>query len=120
MSIHTLSPKVVIYKVDPTSQVTARVLIGDGQRGGWAIGFDQATVKKGSSPDQVAIGTGPAIKDRLLQVTTTVVDVRIETNRLSAVLTLAGGPQGDMEVPQAYDDGTDGDTAIFTTLVLFQ
>jgi hypothetical protein len=114
-------PKWISYKVTPTSKVTVRVAIGDAQQGGWAIGFGPGDVKKGSEPDPVPIDGGEeGIIGRTLQVVATVVDVRPETNRLSATVTVSGGPDGDVKVPQSYDDGSDGDVALLTTLVGFE
>jgi hypothetical protein len=120
MSIHNPIPKFVTYLVEPVSQLTAKVTIGDAQSGGWAIGFDDTHVKKGSGEDPVPVGSGRDVKGKLLQIVVTVVDVRPETNHLSCTVTIAGGPSGPVEVEQAYDEGGDGDTAIFTTLVQFQ
>lgn len=120
MSIHNVFPKLVRYPIDPTCQLVAKVLIGDGQRGGWAIGFDDAKAQKGSAEDPVPIGVGKDIRGDLLQIVVTVVDVRPETNRLSCTVGIAGGPSGPVEVKQAFDGGADGDTAIFTTLVQLQ
>jgi len=120
MSIHTPGPKWLDYKVAGKSDVTVRVSIGDGQLGGWAIGFGTDDIKKGSDPDRVSIGAGKDIKGRILQVVATVVDVRPETNRLSATVTVSGGPDGDVRVPHSFDEGENGDTAILTTLVGFE
>jgi hypothetical protein len=120
VSIHNPMPKLINYRVAPKSKVTVRVTIGDAQQGGWAIGFGPADVKKGSEPDPVPIGVGKAVKGRTLQVVATVVDVRPETNRLSATVTVSGGPDGDVKVPQSYDDGSAGDSALLTTLVGFE
>lgn len=119
MSIHNPMPKWIDYEVAKASKVTVRVTIGDAQVGGWAIGFDPKDVMKGSEPDPVDVGTGQEVKGRILQVVATVVDVRPETNRLSAVVTVSGGPRGDVKVPQSFDDGSDGDSALLTTLVSF-
>jgi hypothetical protein len=120
MSVHVPTPKVLRYKVGAAPLITARVIIGDAQQGGWAMGFDPSSVKKGSEPDPVPVGSAAEVKDRVLQIITTAVDVRPETNRLSATTTIAGGPDGQKSVVQMVDDGNDGDTAVFTTLVIFE
>ena len=119
MSIHMLSAKPIIYPIGASSNVTATVIIGDGQGGGWTVAFDDK-LRKGSDSTPMPVGAGAAITDKVLQVVVTAVDIRKETNRLSTVLRLSGGSVGDMEVPQSFDDGSDGDVAVFTTLVLFQ
>jgi len=99
--------------------LTALVTIGDGQRGGWAIRVGGKTTK-GSDPVQVALGDGAALQGKVVQVVVTVVDVRPETNRLSAIVEISGGPGGALAVEQTVDDGGDGDVAMFTTVVLFE
>jgi hypothetical protein len=120
VSIHNPIPKFIRYRVEPASKVTVAVSIGDAQEGGWAIGFDPSAVKKGSDAKPIEIGTGAAVKGRTLQVVATVVDVRPETNRLSAVVTVSGGLDGAATVVQSFDNGADGDTALLTTLVAFE
>ena len=120
MSIHNPIPKWVTYKVNSNSNVKVRVLIGDAQQGGWAVGFGTDDIKKGTDPDAISVGTGKEVKGRTLQVVATVVDVRPETNRLSTTVIISGGPGGDLKVPQSYDDGANGDCAILTTLVDFE
>jgi hypothetical protein len=119
VSIHNPIPKFISYKVEPASAIEVTVAIGDGQTGGWAIGFGAGDVQKGSGNAPVRIGAGGAIKGRTLQVVATVVDVRPETNRLSAIVTVSGGPAAAVTVVQSYDAGSDGDVAILTTLVDF-
>jgi hypothetical protein len=120
VSIHNPIPTFKTYKVEPDSKITVSVLIGDAQMGGWAMGFDPDGAKKGSDSTPVAIGTGVEVKGRILQVVVTAVDVNPLTNRLSAVVTVSGGPGGPLTVTQSYDGGATGDTALLTTLVDFE
>jgi len=120
MSIHTPTPKWLSYRVGAESDVSVRVAIGDAQLGGWAIGFGTDNVQKGSEADPVPVGVGKDIKGRILQIIATAVDVRPETNRLSATVTVSGGPDGDIKLPHSFADGGNGDSAIFTTLVGFE
>ena len=120
MSIHNPIPMFVTYKVEPNSKIAVSASIGDAQMGGWAMGFDPQTAKKGSDATPVSMGTGAEVKGRILQVVVTAVDVNPLTNRLSAVVTVSGGPGGPLTVTQSYDDGATGDTALLTTLVEFE
>jgi hypothetical protein len=120
MSVFKPDPELRVYKVDDTSKVTAKVTIGEGQRGGWSMGLGDQPTKKGSDEKPVDLGTGQEVRGQFLQVDVTVVDVRIETNRLSSVVTIDGGPAGPIAIPQVIMDNADGDVALFSTVVMFQ
>jgi hypothetical protein len=97
------------------------VVIGDAQGGGWIIAWDdQHVVAKGSDPVVVNIGPGSELAGRVLQIITTAVDIRSQTNRLSCTVTLDGGVQGKQQVVSTWDDGSDGDAAIFATVIGFE
>jgi hypothetical protein len=66
------------------------------------------------------LGTGAAIVGEFLQVDVTAVDVRKETNRLSSIVTIDGGPAGPLAIPQNVTGNADGDVAVFSTVVMFQ
>jgi hypothetical protein len=103
------------------SNVTLHVVIGEAQGGGWVIAWDdQHIVAKGSDPQTIDIGKGKDIANRTIQVVATAIDVRPQTNRLSSTLTISGGADGDKQLVSRWDDGNDGDIAIFTTMVGFQ
>lgn len=120
MSIH-LETGTVDYEVVAESRVTVRVTIGEAQAGGWVIGWDSDhVIAKGSAPTDVDIGRGADLRGRTLQVAATAVDVRRETNRLSATLVVTGGVAGAQQFTTAWDDGGDGDVAVFTTLIGFR
>lgn len=119
MSIHVV-PDSCSYQIDDASVVTVRVTIGDAQGGGWVIAWDdKSIVAKGADPDLVTIGIGKDLRGRTLQVAATAVDIRMETNRLSSVLTLDGGIGGQQRFVGSWNGGTDGDVAVFATLVKF-
>jgi hypothetical protein len=65
------------------------------------------------------VGQGKDIRARTLQIVATALDIRQETNRLSSVITISGGPDGTKTLTHQYGDGGTGDTAIFTTMVKF-
>lgn len=120
MSIHVKASS-EIYEVDPDSNVTVRVTIGDAQAGGWLVAWDdENVVAKGSDPATVSIGRGKDLKNRTLQVAATAIDVRPETNRLSSTLVINGGSQGQKQLLSRWDEGDDGDVAIFTTMIGFR
>lgn len=122
MSVFKPDPEARVYTVEPTSNVTASVIIGNAGRGGWAMTLTgQATVKgTDSDTNPVPLGNGAALVGKFLQVDVTVIDVRPETNRLSSIVTINGGPGGPLPIPQEVQDEADGDAAIFTTMVMFQ
>ena len=120
MSIHNPIPQFLTYRVHPSSEVTVAIAIGDAQTGGWAFGFGPDGVTKGSGDAPTSVGKGADLVGKMLQVVATVVDVRPETNRLSAVVTLAGGPGGAKNVTSSFDGGSAGDSALLTTLVMFE
>jgi hypothetical protein len=119
MSIHIV-PTTETYQVRDDSVVTVRITIGEAQGGGWIVAWDaQHVIAKGADPDVVRIGTGSELRGRKLKVITTAVDIRPETNRLSRTLALDGGDGGKRQVVDRWDDGADGDAAVFTTEVRF-
>ena len=121
MSVFKPDPQCRVYKVAPNSNVTAAVTIGNAQRGGWAMSVLAETFK-GTDEDTAPepLGTGGALSGQFLQVDITVVDIREETDRLSAVVAIDGGLAGRIEIPQEVRDTADGDVAVFTTVVMFQ
>jgi hypothetical protein len=119
MHIHTQKPQSLDYAVADDSKVTVRVVVGDAQGGGWHIDLDDVSLGKGGEPVEVPIGDGKAIRGKELQIVVSAVDIQPATNRLSATVTLDGGKNGKKSVEQRYDEGSDGDLAIFTTLIDF-
>lgn len=119
MSIHVVT-KSTRYRVGD-GPVTVRVVIGDAQAGGWIVAWDdQHILAKGGEPRTVVVGKGTDIVGRPLQVSATAIDVRPETNRLSSLLTISGGPDGDSEIASIFEDGSDGDAAVFATMIGFE
>ena len=119
MSIHIISTTET-YRVRDDAKVALRVAIGEAQGGGWMVAWDADTlIAKGSEPDPIDLGPGSELRGRVLQVAVTAVDIRSETNRLSRTLTLDGGADGRKQFLDRWDDGTDGDAAVFTTMIGF-
>lgn len=119
MSVHVPRPQSLSYPVDDGSQVVVQITIGDAQGGGWSLDLDDTRFGKGNGSDPVPVGDGKTIRGKELQVAVSVLDIQPQTNRLSATIVIDGGPQGKQTVPHRYDEGDDGDLAIFTTLVEF-
>lgn len=120
MSVHIVTASRA-YVVDKDSVVSVRVVIGEAQAGGWVIAWDSDhVIAKGKDERDVAIGPGSELRGRTLQVVATAVDVRPETNRLSSTLILTGGRDGEQRFVSRWDDGSDGDAAVFSTLVELQ
>jgi hypothetical protein len=120
MSIH-IETDTMDYGVVADAMITIQVTIGDAQAGGWIVGWDSDhVVAKGSEPRAVQVGLGSSVRGRTLQVVATAIDVRPETNRLSSTLVISGGAAGTEQVVSAWDEGNDGDIAVFTTLIGFQ
>lgn len=119
MSVHA-SADSLLYNVKDDSEVTVHVVIGEAQGGGWVVAWDSAQViMKGSAAEVVTVGQGKDIRAKTLQIVATAIDIRLETNRLSSVITISGGPEGTKTMTHQYGDGGTGDTAIFTTMVRF-
>lgn len=120
MSIHIVTNSET-YNVKNDANVTLRVIIGEAQGGGWVIAWDSDhVVAKGDAPRVVDLGRGTDVAGRTLQVIATAVDIRSETNRLSSTLTIDGGVHGTKQLVSQWDDGGQGDVAIFTTMIGFQ
>jgi hypothetical protein len=120
MSIH-VSVDSLVYSTTDESHVQVRVMIGDAQGGGWVVCWDADNIiQKGSDSVPVSIGVGKDIRNKVLQIIATVVDIRPETNRLSSTATISGGVGGPKTLVHTHDDGAEGDSAIFTTMVQFQ
>jgi hypothetical protein len=120
MSIHIVT-NTEKYNIKNDCNVTVRVIIGEAQGGGWVIAWDSDhVVAKGNAPQVIDIGRGNDIAGRTLQVVTTAVDIRTETNRLSSTLTIDGGADGAKQLVSRWENGNDGDVAVFTTMIRFQ
>jgi hypothetical protein len=120
MSVHFVA-KSIVYKVASDSAVTVQVVIGDAQGGGWVVAWDdQHVIAKGSASQPVEVGLGKEIAGRALQVVATAVDTNGQTNRLSSMLTVDGGTDGSQQLVSTWNDGADGDAAVFATMIGFQ
>ena len=111
--------RVHMYEVGGAAarKITARVTIGEGQRGGWAAFLDDKLLEKGSGPKVLGLGEAAALRGRQLLINSVVIDVRPETNRLSVTTRIKGGRK---ELLARHKNvGDDGATANYVTVVLF-
>jgi hypothetical protein len=109
--------KVFSYHVDDDSNVTAKVTIGNGQAGGWAIILGGKVKKKGSKPVDVPIGKGSTLRGKHMTVSSAVIDVRTQTDRLSVTTRIRGGTKS--MTCKHSKTGRQGETASYTTIVFF-
>ena len=111
--------KVHTYEVGAatTRRITARVTIGEGQRGGWAAFLDDRLLQKGSGARVLGLGEAGALRGRRLLINSVVIDVRPETNRMSVTTQIKGGRRE--LVARHKNVGDDGATANYVTVVLF-
>ena len=108
----TLKPDLVskleIYKISPDITLSVTVLVGDGQAGGTVLHWKGGTTTiPGEDRDPKVVGDGRALAGTFLDVTTTVEDIREETNQTSLTIRLAGGTE-DREFHYAYEVDEDG------------
>ena len=102
-------------RVDGPDEVRVKVVIGNGQAGGWAIQVGPKLLK-GDDAEDHPIGTGPQVRAaRVVQVSTVVRDIRPETDRLSATVTLSANGSPPSTIAHARD-GAPGDAAEFTSI----
>ena len=107
------------YRVRDDDDITFGVTIGDAQRGLSTIrlGTQQlAQNVKGSFPQK--LGKGKDLKGKNLFCTTTVTDVRTETNRTSVTYTVEGGPNHFEETLKKTVE-SHGDAVFYTAEIFF-
>jgi hypothetical protein len=109
--------RVHTYEVGASRRITARVTIGEGQRGGWAAFLDNKLLDKGSKSKALGLGEADRLRGRRLIVNSVVIDVRPETNRLSVTTTVKGGKK-PLRASHT-NNGDDGATANYVTVVIF-
>ena len=113
----TYTPDVVsdfrFYRVHPDAPTTGRVLVGEGQAGGTVLHWAGGTASfPGEDRDPHAVGEGQSLVDTFLDVTTTVKDIRPETNRTSIEVHLDGGVEPAV-FPYAWDVGQDQGVVVY-------
>jgi hypothetical protein len=109
----------VPYPVDDASEVSVDVLIGDGQIGGSSIFVGQQHVATGDQAMRgIRLGRGAELRGQVAVVSTTVVDVRPEHDRVSTLVELHGGFPDPMPVVQAAT-AKPSNTVNFLTVIRF-
>lgn len=109
--------RVHTYEVGSAAAITARITIGEGQRGGWAAFLDDKLLDKGSGTEELGLGAATKLRGRRLIVNSVVIDCRPETNRLSVTTVVKGGKK-PLRAKHA-NNGDDGATANYVTVVIF-
>lgn len=107
--------KVVSHRVADDS-VKARVLIGEGQKGAWAMLIGASHFAGGTAAKWVTLGKGAALRGKHLEVSAIVMDVRKETDRLTVTVEISG-PQTTRTVVSAV--GKPGDNAAYSIIIRF-
>jgi hypothetical protein len=80
------------YPVRPNAPVTVQVLVGDAQAGGTVLHWEGGSLSfPGEDEARHPVGEGEDLTNTFLDCTTTVRDVREETNRTSVTIRLDGG-----------------------------
>jgi hypothetical protein len=80
------------YRVRPTAPVTVQVLIGDGQAGGTVLHWEDGSLSfPGEDQATHTVGERRDLTNTFLDCTTTVRDIREETNHTSVTIRLDGG-----------------------------
>lgn len=82
------------YPVRPNAPVTVQVLIGDGQAGGTVLHWEDGSLSlPGEDEAAHTLGEHRDLTNTFLDCTTTVRDIREETNHTSVTIRLDGGAE---------------------------
>jgi len=100
-----------VYPVDPASNVTLTIIIGEAQLGISGAWLDATFMRKGDFTKQV-IGKGAALAGKALRLRTMVADVNAFTNRMAVTYILEGGKKTYRETLK-WEVAQDGDPASF-------
>jgi hypothetical protein len=80
------------YRVRPNAPITVQVLVGNGQAGGTVLHWTGGSKTfPGEDRTPHVVGEGRDLRNTFLDVTTTVQDIREETNFTSVTIRLDGG-----------------------------
>jgi len=90
----TIDPIVDTYAVTDGANVTAHVIIGDGQPGGTSAALEGIELDHGNEDLRVVVGSGQTIRNRTLTVAGVTQDTIPETDNTSFTLELTGGTDG--------------------------
>ena len=109
------------YKVGKgTSEITAAVDVGAGQKGTVSMALDKKSVKKKADTPVAAVKLGAAkdVLGKLLIVETAVSDVIPMTDKMKVTVKLEGGPS-PRNVTSTAEEG-EAETVLFQTFVLLK
>jgi hypothetical protein len=106
------------YAVLPGQDVVLGVTIGDGQAGGTALLLDGEPLPFENSAGSGIIGPGDELPGSILNIKTTVRDIRPDTNRTSVTYVLTGGVE-DVEYPYSVEVSADAGTAHYMVTFVF-
>ena len=107
------------YTVADTDEITADVLIGDGQPGGSTVSLGTTQLKKGGDTlTAVDVGTGRSIRGKKLIITSVVENKNPATNNTSTQVTIKGST-APKEMEQKQAATSKGDIISYVTVVTF-
>ncbi len=109
--------KFVDHQTEAGQMVKARATIGEGQNGGWVMLIGDEHKAGGSAAKWIELGTGAELKGKHLEVSAVIQDTRPETDRLSLVVEITGGPKNTtVSLAQV---GKPGDGAGYSVIIFF-
>lgn len=106
------------YRVGDEDDITFRVTIGDAQKGVSTVRLGTEQLAHNAARLELNLGKGKDLKGKKLFCTTTVTDVRTETNRTSVTYAVEGGPN-NFEETLAKTVESHGDVVFYTAEVFF-
>jgi hypothetical protein len=82
------------YRVRPNTPISVQVIVGNGQAGGTVLHWKGGSMTfPGEDRTTHVLGKGVDLTNTFLDVTTTVRDIREETNLTSVIIELKGGAE---------------------------
>src|SRR5436305_14664851 len=95
--------------VKDSEQASLTVIVGNAQIGGNLVKLDGIQIGKGDIT-ALPLGSGSTLKGKTLTVITNVLDVNVETNKVSITHSFGGTTQPDF----VYNDTVDNDGHIYS------
>ena len=81
------------YAVGTAERITVDVMVGDAAHGAVSVSMDRARVHSGAGRRGIPLGSAAEIEGKVLQVVVIASRVVPQAIRVSATVTLAGGPE---------------------------
>lgn len=107
--------KVVTCNPQPAEAVSVTPTIGEAQEGAWAVLLDGALVAGGVDATAVALGTGDALRGKVVEVSAVIKDIQGATDRLS-LRTRVSALADPIDISHA---GAPGDAALYSVIIFF-